>query len=69
MDDEDKLTVFNNLENVRFYDNIQKKRLKSARLKDALFNLPQAVAKFHNHSSPATEIVEDASDNLQGEGV
>ena len=38
-------------------------------MKDALFNLPKAIAKFYNPSSPAIENIEDASDNLQGEGV
>ena len=65
MEDEDKLTEFNILQNVGFFDIIQKKGLKSARMKDALFNLPKAIAKFYNPSSAAIENIEDASDNLQ----
>ena len=69
MEDEDKLTVFKILENVGFNDIIQKKGLKSARMKDALFIFPKAIAKIHNPSSPAIKNIEDGSDNLQGEGI
>ena len=40
LDNVEKETVFDILENVGFYGNIAKIRLKSARLKDALYILP-----------------------------
>ena len=48
MDNEDKLIIFNILKNVEFYDNIPKIGLKSARMKDALYNLPREIAKIRN---------------------
>ena len=45
-----------------------KKGLKSVRMKDALYNLPKAKAKFRNPPLPAIEKIEHVSDNLQGEG-
>ena len=44
------------------------KGLNSARMKDALYNLPKAIAKIRNPSLPAIEVIESVSDNLQ-EGV
>ena len=49
MDNEDKLIIFNILKNVGFYDNIPKIGLKSARTKDAIFNLPREIKKFKIH--------------------
>ena len=66
MDNEDKLTVFNILKNVGFYDKIQKIVLNSARMKHALYDLPKKVVKIQNPTLPAIEIV---SDDLQGDGV
>ena len=66
MDGEDKLTIFSILENVGFYDYINKKGLKSGRMKDALYYLPKAIAKNRNPPLPA---IEDLSVNLKGEGV
>ena len=69
MDTEDKLTVFNVLKKTAgFKDNVQKTGSKSARMKDAFYVLPKAIAKVQNPSLPAIENVEDSSD-LQGEGV
>ena len=67
MDNEDKLTVFNILENVGPFDRMPKIGLKSARMRDASYNLPKAVAKIRNLSLPAIENIEVVSDNLQGE--
>ena len=41
MDNEDKLTIFNKLKNVGFYSMRHVKWNKSARMKDALYNLPK----------------------------
>ena len=46
MDNEDKLNVFNILENVGFYSLKHHKGLKSARTQDALHSLPQEKAKI-----------------------
>ena len=46
-----------------------KRGLKSARMRDALFNLPKAIARIRNLPLPAIENIEVVSDNLQGEGV
>ena len=69
MDDEDKLTVSNIFKDVGFYSMIHNKGLKSARKQDALYNLPKAIAKIRNHTSPAIDNLEDVSDDLQGGGV
>ena len=42
----DKETVFDILENVGFYDNVPKKGLKPARMQDALYKLPKAIPKI-----------------------
>ena len=68
MEDENKLTVFNTLKNVGFHDNIHKKGLKSARMKDAMYKLPKAIANIRNPALPAIEIPGDYHD-LQGEGL
>ena len=46
MNNEYKLTVFIILKNVGFYDNIPKIGFNSARMKDALYNLPKEIAKI-----------------------
>ena len=69
LDDEDKLTVFNILKNVGFYSMIHNKGLKSARMQDALYNLPKAIGKFRNSTLPAIENTEDVSVDLHGEGL
>ena len=66
MNDEDKSTVFDILRNTGFYSTKHKKGLKSARMQDALYNLPREIAKIRNPPLPA---IENESDNLQGEGV
>ena len=38
-------------------------------MRDALYNLPKAIAKIRNPILPPTEIMENISDHLQGEGV
>ena len=66
MDDEDKTTVYNILKNLGFYSTRHTKGKNSARMKDALKNLPREIAKIRNSPLPA---IENESDNLQGEGV
>ena len=68
MDDENNSTKFNILKIVGFFDNIPEIGLKSARMQDALYNLPKAIAKFRNRILPTIENVEDSND-LQEEGV
>ena len=68
MDDEDKITVFSILENVGFCSKIPKIRLISTRMKEALYNLPKAIAKIRNPPVPTFENME-VSDDLEGEGV
>ena len=60
MDIEDKLTMFNILENIGFYSMRHKKGLNSARMKDALYNLPNEIPKIRNLPLPA---IENESDN------
>ena len=45
------------------------RRLKSARVRDALYNLPKGKDKIRNPSLPTIENIEDKSADLQGEGV
>ena len=65
LDNFEKETVFDILQNVGFYDNIPKIGFKAARIKDALHNLPQEIAKIRNPTLPTIEYVEDSSD-LEG---
>ena len=69
MHDEDKLIVNKTVSNVGFSGKTPEKSLKSTRMKDAFYNLPKAIAKIRNPPLPPVEIIEDASDNLQGEAV
>ena len=55
MDDEDKTTAHGILKNTGFYCMVHKKGLYSVRWKDALHNLPQAIAKVRNPPLPAIE--------------
>ena len=48
MDYEEKSTVYDKLKNTGFYSMRHTKGLKSARLKDALYNLPNEIAKIRN---------------------
>ena len=66
MDDEDNLIVYDILKNIGFYSMRHTKGLKSARMKDALINLPKEIDKIRNPTLPA---IENESDNLQGEGI
>ena len=65
MDDEDKLTVYDILKNTGFYSMRHTKGWKSARMKDALNNLPKEIAKIETSPLP---LFENGSDNLEGEG-
>ena len=58
MNDEDKLTIYNILKNTGFYSRRHRKGLNSARMKDALYNLPSEIAN-----------IEKESNKLDGEGV
>ena len=66
MDNEDRLTLFNILKIVELYSMKHKKRIKSARMTDALYNLPKEITIFQNATLPPSE---NFSDDLQGEGV
>ena len=66
MGDEDKSTVYDILRNIGFYSMRHRKGLTSARMQDALYNLPDEIAKIRNCPLPTIEI---ESDNLEGEGV
>ena len=48
LDNFDKETVFDILQNVGFYDDIQKIGFKAARMKDASYDLPREIAKIRN---------------------
>ena len=52
MDNEGRLTVFKILNKMDFYSMIHNKGLSSARMKDAINNLPKAIAKIRNPSLP-----------------
>ena len=65
MDDEDKSIVYDILKNTGFYS-MKHKGLKSARMIDALYILPNEISKIRNPPLPAFE---NESDNLQDEGV
>ena len=64
MDVEDKLTVYDMLKNTGFYSMKHTKCLNSARMRDALYNLPKEKAKIRNPPLPA---IENESDDLQRE--
>ena len=66
MDNEVKTTVYDILKNTGFFSMRHTKGKKSARMIDAIHNLPNEIAKIRNPPIPA---IENESDNLQGEGV
>ena len=66
MDDEDKLTIYDILKNLGFYFKKHTKGLNSARMKDALYSLPNEIDKIRNPPLPE---IENVSDNLEGQGV
>ena len=68
LNDNEKETVYNILEDVGFYDKRHTKGLKSSRHKDALYNLPKAIDKIRNPPLPSIENVETSTD-LEGRGV
>ena len=63
LDDVEKETVYDILQDVGFYDNIPHVGLKAARMQDALHILPHEIKRIREPALPA--IV----NNLQGEGV
>ena len=68
LDNFEKETVFDILQNFGFYDNIPKIGFKASRMKDALFDLPKAIDKVRNPPLPTIENVEYFND-LEGQGV
>ena len=66
MNNEDKSIVYDILKNIGFYSTHHSKGMKSARMQDALYNLPNEIRRIRNPPLPA---IENESDNLQGEGV
>ena len=60
MDKEDKLIVYDILKNIGFYSMKHTEGLNSARMRDALHNLPNQIAKIRNPPLPAIENVEDS---------
>ena len=55
LDNIEKETVFDILQNVGFYDNIPKIGFKAARMKDGLYDLPKALDKIRNPPLPKIE--------------
>ena len=68
MRNNEKEKVYKIFKDVGFYNARQNKRVKSARLQDAIKCLPEAIAKTRNPLLPTLENEEDSSD-LQREGV
>ena len=67
MDDEDKIIVYDILNDLGFFSKRHSKGTKnSKRFKDALYNLPNEIARIRN---PPLTAIESESGNLQGEGV
>ena len=64
MNDEDKSTVYVILQITGFHSMRRKKGLNSARMKDALYNNPKAIAKIRNSSLPAIQNVENSFEEL-----
>ena len=69
MDDEDKSTIYDKLKSTGFYSMRHNKGRNSARRKDALYNLPKAIARTQNRLLPPIERIEDVSDKLEGQGI
>ena len=67
LNNNEKETVYNILKDVGFYNMKHTIGLKSARMRDALIDLPKVMDKIRNPPSPAIENVEDSSD-LEGQG-
>ena len=63
LDDIEKETVYDILQDVGFYDNIPRVGLKAARMQDALHVLPNEIKRIREPALPAIE------NDLQGEGV
>ena len=68
MDIFEKETVFDTLKNVGFYDNVPKIGFNAARMKGALYDLPNEIDKIRNPPLSSIENVED-SNGLEGHGV
>ncbi len=66
MSNEDKLTIYDILTDIGFYSTHHVRGMKSFRMQDALYNLPNAVAKIRNTPLPEYE---DRENILQGEGL
>ena len=68
LDNIEKETVFEIHKSVGFYDNITRVGIKAAKMRDALYNLPNVIDKIRNPSLPTIENIESSSD-LEGQGV
>ena len=68
LDTFEKETIFDILQNVGFYDIIPKIGFKAARMKDALYDLPNETDKIRKPPLPSIKNIEDSSD-LEGQGV
>ena len=66
MNNEDKSIVYDILKNTGFYSMHHVKGMNSARMQDALYNLPREIDRIRN---PPITAIESQSDNLEGEGV
>ena len=66
MNNEDKSIVYDILKNIGFFSMHHVKGMNSARMQDALYDLPKAVAKIRNAPLPK---IENTEDNLQGQGL
>ena len=68
LDDIEKETVYDILQDVGFHDNLPHVGLKAARTKDALYILPNKIKRIRNPALPEIENIEDYND-LEGQGV
>ena len=67
LDDFEKETVFEILQNVGFYDKIPKIGFKAAGMKDAFYDLSNERAKIRNPALPTIENADDS--DLEGRGI
>ena len=66
MNNENKSIVYDILKNTGFYSTHHVKGMNSARMQDALYNLPREIARIRN---PPITAIESESDNLEGQGL
>ena len=66
MNDNDKMTIYQNLKDVGFYITKHTIGLKSASKQDAIKHLPKALYKIQNPLLPANENVKNSELECQG---